>query len=591
MGRPRTLALTGMLVSFGVLASSCSVFGSDETALERFASAIDSGDVAAAAALTTDPAAATETLQAVFDGVGDTDVHLSPSDPDVAGGESTATEVEWTVPSGDTVQTAGTVTLTDDGSAVQWSPQIIDTRLQEGGRLVYADERRFSTPIVDRHGVDLLEWAPVTIVRLDPGNIAAAAPVADAVASVEPSITADSIRDAVGADPENPYTVISLREDDIAPIRDTLAAIPGVQLVEQGRMISAGEAESPVFGDLREYWRGELDAGAGWSLSVDNPGGSARVGGEDPAPMDDVRTTLDVPMQVAAQQGVGTRSEPATIVAMRPSTGAVLAVAQNDAADEQGPIALTGLFPPGSTFKTVTTSAALQAGVAGADTVLPCPGRTTVEGRSIPNDDDFELGDVPLHTAFAQSCNTTQAIMAAQLGPTDMRDVAASLGFGVDFTTPALTTVTGKVPVTEGGPARVEAAIGQGTVVASPFGMTEMVASLKNGGQMVLPMLVKGQRATADQQPAALEPGTVDALQAMMRETVQSGTAQSLSDIDGLGGKTGTAEIADGKAHGWFAGAVDDVAFTAFIEGADSSGPAVTMAGEFLRGAGDALTR
>ncbi len=98
--------------------------------------------------------------------------------------------------------------------------------------------------------------------------------------------------------------------------------------------------------------------------------------------------------------------QPAAIVALRPSTGAVLAVAQNAPADAQGAIALTCLYPPGSTFKTVTTSAALQAGKVTPDTVLPCPGTENIEGRQIPNDDNFDLGSVPLHSAFAHSCNT-----------------------------------------------------------------------------------------------------------------------------------------------------------------------------------------
>ncbi|WP_235681229.1 penicillin-binding transpeptidase domain-containing protein [Tomitella gaofuii] len=572
-----------MAVSAALLLSGCGVFGSDDGPMDRFAAAFNKGDVAAAAELTTDPAAARETLQAVFDGIGDTEAHMDTPDGD---GAELPTEFDWTVPAGDTVHTEGAIALSPDGSRVQWSPQIIDARLRPGGGIVYSDVRRFTAPIVDRSGVDLMHWAPVTQVVVDAGNLAAAGPVADAVSTVEPSITAQQIADAVAADPAAPYTVITLRDEDLDPIRGELEAVDGVQLVEQGKLISAGRnLDSPVFGELREYWRVELDEGAGWSLTVSNPEGDAQIGGQAPAPLDAVRTTMDVTMQAAAQRAVDARTEPAAIVAMSPETGGVLAVAQNEAARRQGPIALTGLFPPGSTFKTVTTSAALQAGVAEPDSMLPCPARVTVDGRSIPNDDDFDLGSVPLHTAFAQSCNTTQAIMSADLAPSAMRDAAASLGFGVDFVTPALTTVTGTVPVTEPGPARVEAAIGQGTVTASPFGITEMVASLANGGRMVLPMLVEGEPATADQQPPPLEPATVDAVRAMMREAVRSGTARSLSDIDGLGGKTGTAEVADGPAHGWFAGIRGDVAFTAFIQGADSSGPAVTMAGDFLRGA------
>lgn len=134
-----------------------------------------------------------------------------------------------------------------------------------------------------------------------------------------------------------------------------------------------------------------------------------------------------------------------------------------------------------------------------------------------------------------------------------MRDTAARLGFGIDFETPALTTVTGQFPVTDGGGARVEAAIGQGTVTASPFGIAVMEASLANGGHMVLPRLVDGEETAADQTPEPLAPDTVNALRTMMRETVRSGSASSLAEFENLGGKTGTAETGNGPAHGWFA--------------------------------------
>src|SRR5258705_11726942 len=92
---------------------------------------------------------------------------------------------------------------------------------------------------------------------------------------------------------------------------------------------------------------------------------------------------------------------------IQPSPGGRLGVGHSPAADAEGPIALTGLYPPGSTFKTVTVSAALQAGQVTPDSVVACPGSENIEGRQIPNDDNFDLGQVPLHTAFARSCNTT----------------------------------------------------------------------------------------------------------------------------------------------------------------------------------------
>src|SRR5699024_9961984 len=255
----RLAAAVPLLTAGALVLSGCGVFGADDTALDRFTEAFNNGDVAAAAEQTTDPAAAQETLQAVFYGVGDTEAHMDAPDGEAA---QQPTGFDWTVPAGETVQTAGTVALTPDGSKVQWSPQILDTRLQPGGRIVLSDETRFTAPVVDRGGADLMHWAPVTQVTIDADNPDAAEPVAAAVSTDEPAITARQIRDAMAAEPDTPYTVVSLRDEDLAPIRDRLESVDGVQLTEQGRLITAAKnLQSPVFGELREYWRGVLDEG------------------------------------------------------------------------------------------------------------------------------------------------------------------------------------------------------------------------------------------------------------------------------------------------------------------------------------------
>ncbi len=295
-----------------------------------------------------------------------------------------------------------------------------------------------------------------------------------------------------------------------------------------------------------------------------------------------ISTTLDTGLQLKAENALASIPQQAAIVALQPSTGNVLAVAQNSAADAQGPIALTGLYPPGSTFKTVTTSAALEAGTATPDTVLPCPGTENIEGRQIPNDDNFDLGDVPLHTAFARSCNTTMGRLGVGLPADGLQQTALQYGLGVDYVTPGLTTVTGNVPVADSPAARVESGIGQGQVTATPFGMAMVAASIANGSTPS-PMIVQGQPGTADKTAPTVPANVTSDLRTMMRETVTGGTATALQDIPGLLGKTGTAESGNVPAHGWFVGIKDDLAFAVFIATGDSSAPAVQAAGRFLR--------
>ena len=194
-----------------------------------------------------------------------------------------------------------------------------------------------------------------------------------------------------------------------------------------------------------------------------------------------IRTTLDTRLQLLAQQAVPTEPRPAVLVAISPSTGGILAAAQNAAANAQGPIAFSGAYPPGSTFKTITTAAAMQAGLATPDTPEACPGKVTIENRTIPNEDEFDLGTVPLSTAFSHSCNTTMAALADKLPADALPNMARLFGIGVDYVIPGLTTITGNVPNADTPAQKVESGIGQGAVTVSPFGLAVAEASLGHG--------------------------------------------------------------------------------------------------------------
>ncbi|MGP6174317.1 penicillin-binding transpeptidase domain-containing protein [Corynebacterium sp. A21] len=572
---PATLAVAGLVLS------GCTLPWSSDP-VDEFIAAFNAGDDASAAALSDDPDLATEDLTALRAGIGATQIQLA------AGEETegiTAINATWTVPNGDQAETSGQALVSEqDSSLIDWSKQVFATELTADSTVSYSDDRDFTVPVTDRNGTDILAWTPVTVVSAGPEQIPLAPEIAAAVQPVVPQATAESITAALEAGEGETVGLFTLREEDFEQVSGALEALGELSFREDGQLLSPNrDAASQLDGGLREYWSEKITADAGWTLSAGSPSAEFILGQAEPATTAPIRTTMDLGVQTAAKRALESVEQPATIVAMSTSTGGVIAVAQNGAADELGPISLTGLYPPGSTFKTVTTAAALGRGIVTPESQVQCPASAEIDGRVIPNDSDFELGEVSMTEAFAQSCNTTQGFISQDLAPADMKNTALSLGLGVDFTAPGMTTVTGSIPETEPGAARVEAAIGQGEVLASPFGLAVMEASLGNNGQMVFPNLIQGEKTEADQQPAPLDPTVVAQLRAMMAETVNSGTASSLSDIAGLGGKTGTAETSSGPAHGWFVGILGDLAFATFIEGADSSTPAVEVSGTFLR--------
>ncbi|MCG8914605.1 penicillin-binding protein [Actinokineospora sp. PR83] len=351
---------------------------------------------------------------------------------------------------------------------------------------------------------------------------------------------------------------------DLAPVGDTRVDPTLASAIKKGATPATG-------------------AGDGVVAVVDANGAPvATLFGTAPPPAAPVATTLDPKVQAAANAAVAGAGKPTTLVALRPSTGGILAVATAGGSD--GARAFSGLYPPGSTFKVVTADAVLSAGAATTDTVLPCPGTQTIGTRTIRNA-DFDLGAVPLHTAFAQSCNTTFAALAGDLPADALPTAAARFGLAADFSVPGLNTQTGRVPPAGDRSEQVENSIGQGTVRVSPFGMALVSATVAHGGA-VTPRLFTGVDTTVNTGYRGPAVATVRSLRTMMREVVTTGRATALAKY-GASGKTGTAQFGDGsQAHGWFTGYRGDVAFAVLVEDAGAAAPAVDVTGRFLAGLG-----
>jgi cell division protein FtsI/penicillin-binding protein 2 len=321
-------------------------------------------------------------------------------------------------------------------------------------------------------------------------------------------------------------------------------------------------------------------------VSQDGQGKTVAVLGNVAArPGKPVRTTLDPTVQNAADAAVATATTPAAIVAIKPSTGAVLAVANNAAAPYD--IALAGRYPAGSTFKTITVTALLQAGVVQPTSMVDCPPTTIVYGKQFQNENKFDKGRVPLRTAFAASCNTTFTALSRQLPRQAIGTAAAKYGVGAGWRLP-VASFSGSVPTPKDDTEKAADAIGQGRVEVSPLIMALVAAGVQRG-EAVAPSLVVGIRAEpSGREPDGPPPAVLPALRDMMRAVVTSGTATPLASLPGtpVSGKTGTAEFGTATpphAHAWFIGYRGDLAFAVFVQDGESSHTsAVPMARTFL---------
>ncbi|MGW6936555.1 penicillin-binding transpeptidase domain-containing protein [Lentzea sp. NPDC054927] len=367
-----------------------------------------------------------------------------------------------------------------------------------------------------------------------------------------------------------------LTEDTALTYRPALA--DGALLGRDGKPLVQGTIPDGLYKTITGQ-AGDVKGTDGWEVGITKGAAFTRLDGKTPEQGQKLTVTIDPARQAAAQAAVDALPQGAAIVAIEASTTEILAVAQNKTLSGTNPF--VGRYAPGSTMKIVTAAAALNAGLTSPNTPLPCPATATIGTRTIKNA-DFGHDSLPFHTAFAVSCNTTFGSLGSKLPPNALPDMAKRFGLGADWTIAGADTNTGKVPPASGDQ-QVENSFGQGNVVASPFGMALVAATVVSGKQPT-PTLMRGKPSTANDAAAAPPAAVLQPLRAMMREVVTSGTAKQLAGIPGLAGKTGTAEAGGGTAHGWFVGYQGNVAFAVFVENAGSSQSALTATAAFLKG-------
>jgi cell division protein FtsI/penicillin-binding protein 2 len=243
-----------------------------------------------------------------------------------------------------------------------------------------------------------------------------------------------------------------------------------------------------------------------------------------------VRTTIDPDIQRAAVSALGGRY--GGIAAVRPRTGEVLALSG---------VAFSAPQPPGSVFKIITLSGALEAGVVKRNESFPVQTAATLEGTQLQNANGESCGG-SLIQSFAHSCNSVFAPLGAELGARRLVATAEHFGFNEDpqLAGAARSTIPDAAEIGDD-LAVGSTAIGQGKVLTTPLQMALVAAAIGEDGVRVRPTLRKGETTKSTR---AVPTPVARFVGRSMRAVVTGGTGVGAA-IDGVpvAGKTGTAEL------------------------------------------------
>ncbi|WP_454199873.1 NTF2-like N-terminal transpeptidase domain-containing protein [Nocardia sp. Marseille-Q1738] len=513
-----------------------------EAVVERFTDLLDDQDYAKAADLTSYPTAASATLKQMFDGLqpGKVDYRKTQFIGLDAQSGIFSMDVEWSFGEKKTwnYSLQGNVRKLAIGWRISWEPAVVMPQLAHNRTVRLVRTLPSPAPRVnDMVGQPLMTEQIINVIKLDPAKmpdpVASTDALAKAIAPVAPLITGPSLMQQLATSQGKPIIAVNLREGDFAILEPRMAPIPGVVMEKQPRLISADRRVwSPMLDALRKVQQESQEEHSGWGVQLFERDGRfiTQLAGQQGPPGPDIAGTMDQRLQRAAEDAVVSVGTPASIVAIQPSSGAVVAVAQNSYASEHGPVAFTGLYPVGGAMDLFRTVAAVAKGKA--------PQEVSVQ---------------------------------------DAAEAATALGVGIDFKVPGLDEVTGRLAVAGRSAEQVVQGAGSDAVLASPFGMAIAAATIARGS-VPPPMIEVARPSTTDAQLAPLSPETADRLRGLLRDATN---APELASVRRYRDVNAFAAIAG--RDGWLIGGMGDLVFAVHIKDVDSRDATARMAARMLQ--------
>ena len=624
----RWVAAAGGVLMLGVLQAGCTADpDSPVDDAEAFTQALGDGDLTGVALTGTRPRRAQQGWERTREGMGEAELAVEVAD--VAEGEgdnATATlSHTWDLPGTSepwTYETQVDLVRTDERWAVAFEPSAAAPGLRPGERLRLTRLAPERGDLTGAGGRVIVTERPVRRLGIDKTLVDPARQAASARALARLlDVGVDDLAQRVEAAGDRAFVeAIVLREEDVTSrIAEGVESIEGARAVDDELPLApTREFARPILGTVGAvtaevveesdgfYAPGDVGGLSGLQARYDerlrgtpgalveavpDQGDPRELFRTDPRAGEPLRLALDVETQQAAERVLADVGPASAVVALRASTGEILAAASGPGSAGYS-TATIGQYAPGSTFKVVSSLALLRSGVS-VDDPLPCPATTAVDGKQFENYDDYPadaLGPITLRTALASSCNTAFVSQHERVDASDLAGAAAALGFGQDHDL-GFPAFLGALPVEPGSSTEHAAGlIGQGKVLASPLAMASVAASVA-AGRTVVPRLVAGTEVEASP-PTSLTTPEADRLGSLMAGVVRGGSAAFLADVPGprVLAKTGTAEFGDEdppRTHAWMVAAQGDVAVAVFVEAGESgSRTAGPLLEELLRSLG-----
>jgi len=494
----------------------------------------------------------------------------------------------------------------DGNWKVEWGPSVVNPSLGPGERLAVVTKFPARAAVLDAKGNPLQLPARAYVLGVWPERLSSAAATARAFASVTKLQTGQVLGQITAAPPHQFLRLATLDPVTYASLRGRLRSVPGLVVRPESQRLFQAEATGlvgEVGSELNERLRadGELYApGTTVGLSgleqayqrqllgtpatevvvVNSVGQQTAVLAQWPGTAGTpVRTTINATAQNAALNALDDAPSSGEIVAVRASTGQVLAVAQHRASGALPAAgALNAKLMPGTAFTIVSAGALVSTGLVSASTPISCTNSFTVGGQTFTS---YGTGEQkPFSAAFAEGCSTAVAQLSERLTASQWTQVVKEFGIGSDWSLP-VPAFSGSVPSGAGGGDLAAQTIGQGNVRMSLLSMA-MVAAAVDAGSWHVPQVLQASADPAGAAGTALDPTMMSALRGLMRDAVRAGAAHAAS-LPGaqVFGQVGLVHTGSGWMS-WFVGYRDDVAIAAIESGRTPQLSAAALARAFF---------